>query len=80
MELYKCDRCGKLGQKDERMLACVDNDYSDLCPVCWEEYKEDLKAATKLYEKQKHAIAVKYGIKMIMEIMDNGQNAERQGS
>lgn len=76
MELYKCDRCHKLMAKEERFTGGVDGRYCDLCPTCFEEYKKDFNAATTLYQKQKHAIAVKYGMLTIKEALSDGQLAE----
>lgn len=69
MEIYKCDRCGKIIDRKSRFLGRINGMMSDLCPVCFEEFKKDRALAESMYEKQINAICVKYGLTSIAEMI-----------
>lgn len=69
MQLYKCDRCGTIMNKEVRFSGRVRGYIVDLCENCHKEFTKDLKATKNLYEKNLEAIEVKYGMRTISSLL-----------
>lgn len=62
MQLFKCDRCGKIVEAPERFWVHIGEDYADLCPQCYEEYKKEKESVDRVYNRNMHVLAVRYGL------------------
>ena len=72
MQMYKCDRCGKLIPAEERSLAHIESCMSDLCPECYTEFLRDHTRITNFYTNSLDAVKVKYGMMSISNIIKKG--------
>lgn len=70
MELYKCDRCGKLMNRSERFCGHAYSHIGDYCETCKEELTADITSVENLYQKNINAILIKYGLKTIRETIE----------
>lgn len=73
MRIYRCDKCNRLLEPKERFCGHIEDHIVDLCEVCHTEYKRDVEMAERMYRKNMDAIAVKYGMKSISELLKKGE-------
>lgn len=69
MQFYRCDRCGTTMTLQNRFCAHYKGHIADLCNECFAEYEKDKAACERQYDKGQKAIAVKYGMIAIKEII-----------
>lgn len=69
MQLFKCDRCGTIMTVEKRFCVHYKGHIADLCKECHTEYEKDKASCERQHEKGQKAIAVKYGMLEIKEII-----------
>jgi len=69
MELYKCDRCGRIMERSERFFGQWDGYTADLCEVCCEEFRKNKESAIRNFERNKTAILHSFGLTHYKELM-----------
>lgn len=70
MQLYKCDRCGKIIQREERLIGHVQDNFADLCFECKEDFTKDLDAIERNYKRNIEALQIKFGMASIKQIIN----------
>lgn len=77
MQIYKCDRCGKVLEPKDRFCGHVACRIADLCENCWHEFNAEKEAVEKrqeqqlrIYEQQLKHLQVKYGMLKITETLE----------
>ena len=69
MEVYRCDRCGVIIEKEERCAAHLDGSIVDLCSACHTAFKRDIQLMEKHYLRNKEAIKRIYGMRTYEELL-----------
>lgn len=70
MQLYKCDRCGKIVPKEERFMGHIHDNFADLCEPCWKEFKKDKEAIERNYNRNIEALQIKFGMASFKKIIN----------
>lgn len=70
MQIYKCDRCGKVLEPKDRFCGHIESRSADLCENCWTEFKAEKDSVERLYERQLQHLKVKYGMLSISETLE----------
>ena len=70
MQVFRCDRCGRIIEYGDRFLGRLNGQMADLCHVCYDEFCKDKASVERLHKKQIEVLSMKYGLTPIKEYIN----------